>query len=64
MKTFIITEYPKLIRKWKAIGKDKKDAYENWLTDKMELIEEEYDDDVWEYETMEELKHKQYKEEK
>jgi hypothetical protein len=29
MKTFVITEFQK-IRKWKAIGKDKKDAYENW----------------------------------
>jgi len=56
MKTFIITEYPQLIRKWKVVGKNKKQAYENWLTDKIEFIQEDYDDNVWERETMEEVK--------
>jgi hypothetical protein len=56
MKTFIITEYPQLIRKWKVVGKNKKQAYESWLTDKIEFIQEDYDDNVWERETMEEVK--------
>jgi hypothetical protein len=56
MKTFVITEYPKLTRKWKVIGKSKKDAYENWLHDKIELIEEDYDHDEWDNLTMEEIK--------
>ena len=56
MKTFIITEYPKLIRKWKVIGKSKKEAYENWLHDKIELIEEDYDQDEWDNLTMEQIK--------
>jgi hypothetical protein len=43
MKKYIITEYPILIRKWKVLGKNKKEAYENWLNDKIELIEEDYD---------------------
>ena len=56
MKAFVITEYPKLIRKWKVIGKNKKEAYENWLHDKIELIEEDYDEDEWNNQTMEEMK--------
>ena len=56
MKTFVITEYPKLTRKWKVIGKSKKDAYENWLHDKIELIEEDYDQDEWDNLTMEQIK--------
>jgi hypothetical protein len=56
MKTFVITEYPKLIRKWKVIGKSKKEAYENWLHDKIELIEEDYDQDEWNNLTMEKIK--------
>jgi hypothetical protein len=56
MKTFVITEYPKLIRKWKVIGKSKKEAYENWLHDKIELIEEDYDQDEWDNLTMEKIK--------
>jgi hypothetical protein len=56
MKTFIITEYPQLIRKWKVVGKNKKQAYENWLTDKIEFIQEDYDDNVWERETIKEVK--------
>jgi hypothetical protein len=30
------------------MGKNKKQAYENWLTDKIEFIQEDYDDNVWE----------------
>ena len=55
MKAFLITEYPKLIRKWKVIGKSKKEAYENWLHDKIELIED-YDHDEWDNLTMEKIK--------
>jgi hypothetical protein len=54
MKTFLITEYPKLIRKWKVTGKNKKEAYENWLSDKIEFVEEDYDDEEWDNLTMEE----------
>ena len=56
MKTFVITEYPKLIRKWKVIGKNKKEVYENWLNDKIELIEKDYDDEEWDNLKMEEIK--------
>jgi hypothetical protein len=56
MKTFIVTEYPKLIRKWKVIGKNKKEAYENWLTDKIEFIGKDYDDEEWDNLTVEEIK--------
>ena len=55
MKTFIITEYPELYRKWKVLGKTKKEAWENWLNDKIELIEEDYDEEYKPIE-MEELK--------
>jgi len=54
MKTFIVTEYPKLIRKWKVTGKNKKEAYENWLNDKIEFIEKDYDDEEWDNLTIEE----------
>ena len=56
MKTFIVTEYPKLIRKWKVLGKNKKEAYENWLNDKIEFIGKDYDDEEWDNLTMEEIK--------
>ena len=45
MKIYVITEYPELYRKWKVLGKNKKDAWENWLNDKIELIEEDYDEE-------------------
>jgi len=54
MKTFIITEYPELYRKWKVLGKNKKEAYENWLSDKIKFIEEDYDDEEWDNLTIEE----------
>jgi hypothetical protein len=55
MKTYVITEYPELYRKWKVLVKNKKDAWENWLNDKIELIEEDYDEEYRPVE-MEELK--------
>ncbi len=35
MKKYIITEYPELIRKYLVTGKSKKDAYNNFLEDKI-----------------------------
>jgi len=35
MKQYIITEYPELVRKYLVNGKSKKDAYNNFLEDKI-----------------------------
>jgi hypothetical protein len=56
MKTFIITEHPKLIRKWKVLGTNRREAYKNWLNDKIELIEEDYDQNEWDSLKIEEIK--------
>ena len=44
MKKYIITEYPELIRKYLVTGKSKKDAYNNFLEDKIikQIGEDDY----------------------
>jgi len=43
MKKYIITEYPGLIRKYIVEGKNKKDAYNNFIEDKIiESLEDDY----------------------
>ena len=45
MKQYIITEYPELVRKYLVNGKSKKDAYNNFLKDKIikQVGEDEYE---------------------
>ena len=46
MKKYIITEYPGLIRKYIVEGKNKKEAYNNFIDDKIiESLEADYDED-------------------
>ena len=46
MKKYVITEYPGLIRKYIVEGKNKKDAYNNFIDDKIiEALEADYDED-------------------
>jgi hypothetical protein len=46
MKKYIITEYPGLIRKYIVEGKNKEDAYNNFLEDKIvEVLEDDYEED-------------------
>jgi hypothetical protein len=46
MKKYIITEYPGLIRKYIVEGKNKKEAYNNFIDDKIiEALEADYDED-------------------
>jgi hypothetical protein len=43
MKKYIITEYPGLIRQYIVEGDDKKDAYNNFLEDKIvKSLEDDY----------------------
>jgi hypothetical protein len=43
MKKYIITEYPGLIRKYIVEGKNKEDAYNNFIEDKIvEALEDDY----------------------
>ena len=43
MKKYIITEYPGLVRKYIVEGKNKKDAYNNFLEDKIiQSLEDDY----------------------
>lgn len=43
MKHYIITEYPGLVRKYIVEGNNKKDAYNNFLEDKIiEALEDDY----------------------
>ena len=43
MKKYIITEYPGLIRKYVVEGKNKEDAYNNFIKDKIvESLEDDY----------------------
>ena len=46
MKKYVITEYPGLIRKYIVEGKNKKEAYNNFIDDKIiEALEADYDED-------------------
>jgi hypothetical protein len=46
MKKYVITEYPGLIRKYIVEGKNKKEAYNNFIDDKIiESLEADYDED-------------------
>jgi hypothetical protein len=46
MKKYIITEYPGLIRQYVVEGKNKEDAYNNFIEDKIiESLEDDYDED-------------------
>jgi hypothetical protein len=43
MKKYVITEYPGLIRKYIVEGKNKKDAYNNFIDDKIiEALKNDY----------------------
>jgi hypothetical protein len=43
MKQYIITEYPGLIRKYIVEGKNKKEAYNNFIKDEIiEALEDDY----------------------
>jgi hypothetical protein len=43
MKKYVITEYPGLIRRYIVEGKSKKDAYNNFIDDKItEALEDDY----------------------
>jgi hypothetical protein len=43
MKKYVVTEYPGLIRKYIVEGKNKKDAYNNFIDDKItEALEDDY----------------------
>ncbi len=43
MKKYVITEYPGLIRKYIVEGKNKEDAYNNFIEDKIvEALEDDY----------------------
>ena len=43
MKQYIITEYPGLVRKYIVEGKNKKDAHNNFLEDKIvKSLEDDY----------------------
>ena len=43
MKKYVITEYPGLIRKYIVEGKNKKDAYNNFIDDKIiDALEDDY----------------------
>jgi hypothetical protein len=46
MKKYVITEYPGLIRKYIVEGKNKKEAYNNFIDDKIiEALDADYDED-------------------
>ena len=46
MKKYIITEYPGLIRKYVVEGKNKEDAYNNFIEDKIiECCDDDYEED-------------------
>jgi hypothetical protein len=46
MKKYIITEYPGLIRKYIVEGKNKEDAYNNFIEDKIiKSLEDDYEED-------------------
>jgi hypothetical protein len=46
MKKYVITEYPGLIRKYIVEGKNKKEAYNNFIDDKIiEALEDDYEED-------------------
>jgi len=46
MKKYIITEYPGLIRKYIVEGKNKKDAYNSFIEDKIiKSLEDDYEED-------------------
>ena len=46
MKKYVITEYPGLIRRYIVEGKNKKDAYNNFIEDKIfEALEDDYEED-------------------
>ncbi len=43
IKKYVITEYPGLIRKYVVEGKNKEDAYNNFIEDKIvESLEDDY----------------------
>jgi len=43
IKKYVITEYPGLIRKYIVEGKNKEDAYNNFIEDKIvEALEDDY----------------------
>jgi len=56
MKKYVITEYPGLIRKYIVEGKNKEDAYNNFIEDKIvESCEDDYYENYMDTE-IEELK--------
>jgi hypothetical protein len=45
MKKYIITEYPALIRQYIVEGKNQKDAYNNFIKDKIvEALDDDYEE--------------------